>query len=193
MCSDNRSMAYTEAERVRLKTIVRRAIEAGLCGSPPAADVWADVPPALCVMHATFVTLKRAGRLRGCIGTLEAHRPVAEDAAHNAYAAAFRDPRFPPLTAAEWPACTWSLSILSAPERLSVADEAELAAVVRPGVDGLIIAEGPRRATFLPSVWIDLPKPSDFIRALKQKAGVPSAYWTDTLAVFRYTTEIITD
>lgn len=136
---------------------------------------------------ATFVTLTRRGQLRGCIGSLEAHRPLAEDVRENAIAAAFRDPRFPPLTAAEWPEVAIEVSLLSPPEPIPIGSEADLLRQLRPFTDGLIIAAGPYRATFLPQVWAQLPNPRDFLAALKRKAGLDPHRPTPGLRAWRYT------
>src|SRR6185436_6796016 len=106
---------------------------------------------------ATFITLTRDGRLRGCIGSLEAARPLGEDVAQNALAAAFRDPRFAPITAAEWPRCSVEVSLLSQPKPIRFADEADLLGQVKPGEDGLILQCDGRRSTFLPQVWEAIP------------------------------------
>jgi AmmeMemoRadiSam system protein B/AmmeMemoRadiSam system protein A len=123
---------------------------------------------------ATFVSLSRNGALRGCIGSLEAARPVAMDVAGNALAAAFRDPRFPAVTREEWPQCRVEVSLLSAPRPVHFADEADLLECLRPGEDGLILECGGRRATFLPQVWESIPDKGQFMRELARKAGLPA-------------------
>jgi AmmeMemoRadiSam system protein A len=148
---------------------------------------------ALCRNRASFVTLQIAGQLRGCIGTLEALRPLALDVFANARSAAFRDPRFAPLTDAEFARLDIHVSILSLPEAMSFGSEADLIAQLRPGVDGLVLEEGARRGTFLPSVWESLQDPRDFFSQLKRKAGLPEGYWSHTLRVSRYTTQSIPD
>ncbi len=139
--------------------------------------------------RATFVTLTIGGQLRGCIGMLEACRPLAEDVANNAYAAAFEDPRFPPLTKKEFEKLEIHISVLSPPEEMLFSSEEDLLRQIRPGIDGLILQEGFRRGTFLPSVWGELPEKELFWAHLKLKAGLSAAYWADTVRVFRYTTE----
>lgn len=148
-----------------------------------------DYPAPLRQPRTTFVTLKLDGHLRGCIGALQATRALAEDVAANAFAAAFRDPRFSPVTARELDELNVRISILSPPEPLEAASEAELIARLRPGVDGLILEEGGRRGTFLPTVWEGLPDPADFLEQLKVKTGLPEEYWSDTLRAYRYVTE----
>lgn len=136
---------------------------------------------------ATFVTLKQDGELRGCIGSLEAHRLLAIDVRRNALAAAFSDPRFPPLVAQELDVTTVEVSLLSPASRVEVADEEDLLARLEPGVDGIVLELGRRRATFLPQVWETLPAPRDFIGALKRKAGMPANFWSPEMRVSRYT------
>ena len=139
--------------------------------------------------RATFVTLTLGGHLRGCIGMLEACRPLAEDVAANAVAAAFEDPRFAPLTQKEFEKLEIHISILSPPEEMIFSSEEEVLHQIRPGIDGLILQDGFHRGTFLPSVWKELPDKADFWAHLKRKAGLPADYWSDTVRVFRYTTD----
>src|SRR6185295_4593464 len=112
---------------------------------------------------ATFVTLSIGGKLRGCIGSLEIARPLGEDVAANALAAAFQDPRFPKLTRDEWPACSVEVSVLSAPKPMRFADEADLLAQLRPGEDGVILEHDGKRATYLPQVWEGMPDKRMFL------------------------------
>jgi len=136
--------------------------------------------------RASFVTLRIGDKLRGCTGTLEAVRPLVVDVAENAFASAFRDPRFAPLAYEELATLDLHISILDSPERLAVDSEEELLHALRPGRDGLILEEGVRRATFLPAVWEQLPAPRDFVWHLKQKAGLTPDYWSSSLRLFRY-------
>ena len=135
---------------------------------------------------ATFVTLTRDGQLRGCIGSLEAARPLRMDVAQNAVGAAFRDPRFPRLAADEWARCQVEVSLLSAPKRLEFADEDDLLAQLEPGVDGVIIEADGRRATFLPQVWESLPDKRAFLAELVKKAGLPADTRLGRCRVSRY-------
>ena len=130
--------------------------------------------PELQAHRATFVTLRRAGALRGCVGTAEASRAMIVDVANNAYRSAFRDRRFPPLTVEERRDLEMSISLLSAAVPMRFRQESDLLAQLRPGIDGLIIAAGKRRALFLPSVWEALPEPRRFLGRLKRKAGMPA-------------------
>lgn len=136
---------------------------------------------------ATFVTLTQAGRLRGCIGTLEAHRSLCDDVTANALAAAFRDPRFPPLEAVELDRTRVEVSLLSATEPLSVRDEADAVRQLRPHIDGIIVEHAGQRATFLPQVWAQLPDRQAFLTQLKLKARVPADFWAADVKLARYT------
>lgn len=176
--------------REELLKLAARSVEAGLGGERLRVRA-GDFPAALQVRRASFVTLTVESRLRGCIGTLEAHRTLIEDVVANAYSAAFEDPRFPPLERVEFERLEIHLSLLTAPEPMAFATEQELLAQIRPSVDGLVLQEGARRGTFLPSVWEQLPDPVEFLRHLKRKAGLPADYWSATLRVSRYSSESI--
>jgi AmmeMemoRadiSam system protein A len=152
----------------------------GLCGFEEAREA------ALQQHFATFVTLKRADRLRGCVGSLQALRPVGVDVRENAIAAAFRDPRFAPLAAAEFDSTSVEVSLLSGDERIDCATEDDLVARLRPGVDGLILEYRGRRATLLPQAWEGLAGAREFLAALKLKAGLPKDFWNPDLGVWRY-------
>lgn len=141
---------------------------------------------ALREKRVTFVTLHFDGKLRGCIGTLEAHRPLVNDVAENAYAAAFRDYRFSPIANDEAQQLQLHISILSPPQPLTILSEQDLLAQLRPSVDGVILEEDEKRATFLPAVWETLPDPKEFIRHLKQKAGMADNYWSKRIKISLY-------
>jgi hypothetical protein len=136
---------------------------------------------------ATFVTLSRDGRLRGCVGSLQARRRLREDVKANAKAAAFLDPRFEPLTQTEFATTRVEVSLLSRCEPLEFASETEAVARIRPGIDGLILEHGGMRGTFLPQVWDNIPDPAEFLRLLKQKAGLEPGFWAEDLRLLRYT------
>jgi AmmeMemoRadiSam system protein A/AmmeMemoRadiSam system protein B len=142
--------------------------------------------PALNQPGATFVTLMQNGALRGCIGSLEAHRPLDQDVRANAVAAAFRDPRFPPLTATEFSQTRVEVSLLTAPQPMKFSDEADALRQLRPNVDGVIFIAGQYRSTFLPQVWEQLPEPRLFMAHLKQKAGLPADWWSSEVELQRY-------
>lgn len=186
-------MSLAEPSCRLLLRLARESIRHGLQHGKPLPVDLAATPPDLRDVRATFVTLEIDGRLRGCIGTLEAHRPLAVDVAVNAYESAFRDPRFPPVQSFEEPQLGIHISILTPPAPLPCAGEADLLAKLRPGVDGLILQDGRGRATFLPSVWDDLADPKLFLEHLKLKAGLPADHWSDTLRFWRYGTEVIED
>jgi AmmeMemoRadiSam system protein A len=181
--------AFDAAQRTILLGTARASIEFGLAHGRPLNVHPAEYPEPLKALLASFVTLHEGGQLRGCIGHLEAYQPLIVDVAENAYAAAFRDPRFPPLEARELPALQIHVSVLSEPAPLNFTSEADLVAQLRPGVDGLILQDGRHRGTFLPSVWESLADPGDFLTHLKIKAGLAPNHWSDTLQVARYTTE----
>lgn len=175
--------------RRALLALARRSIAHGLTHGRALAVDPSAYPAALQAERAAFVTLEEGGRLRGCIGHLEAVQPLVQDVAENAFAAAFRDPRFPPLEGQELPRLTIEISVLTPAEPLSFTSEADLQRRIEPGRDGLILAQGRRRGTFLPSVWGSLPDPGEFLRHLKMKAGLAPDYWSDTIEVWRYRTE----
>jgi AmmeMemoRadiSam system protein A len=142
--------------------------------------------PALREPGATFVTLTKGGQLRGCIGSLEAHRSLERDVRANAIAAAFRDPRFDPLQAAEWPQLQVEVSLLSAATPMEFKDETDALRQLRPGIDGVIFEYSGRRSTFLPQVWESLPQPRVFLSQLKQKAGLSGDFWAQGVKLYRY-------
>lgn len=175
--------------RSRLLDLARASISHGLEHHRPVEvdlDQW---PEAARREHATFVTLHLRSRLRGCIGALEATRPLVRDVAANAFAAAFRDPRFCPVAASDLTDLEIHLSVLSPIEAMVAGSEEELLRQLRPGVDGLILEEARRRGTFLPAVWRTLPEPREFLAGLKAKAGLAADYWSGSIRIYRYTAE----
>ncbi|MGZ5051369.1 MAG: AmmeMemoRadiSam system protein A [Methylobacter sp.] len=184
-------MSLTKENQLRLLNLARASIEHGVrTGSPLQPDLSAYPAPML-EQRATFVTLNRNRQLRGCIGRLVASRPLVQDIAENAFCAAFKDPRFPPLQGIELEDLVIHLSILTPAEPMSFDSEQDLLAQLQPGVDGLILEDGRFHGTFLPSVWEQLPNPKQFLRNLKQKAGLPADYWSENIRVYRYRTEVI--
>ena len=170
--------------------LARTSIEAGLDRRQPTPPpALADLPPALAAPGATFVTLTRDGRLRGCRGTLEPSLPLAHDVWRNAWASAFDDPRFEPLARAELEDLAVAVSMLSALEPVEAVTEQVLLEAIEPGRHGLVIAFGERKATFLPQVWSSLPAAGDFLGELKAKAGLPQGFWSPAMQAWRYTTE----
>jgi len=172
-----------------LVELARGALEEAIGGRAPRRTTAREqgLAARLDADGAVFVTLTRDGRLRGCIGSLEATRPLREDVVANALAAARHDPRFAPLAADELSCVTVEVSLLSAPEPLAVSSEAEALARVRPGIDGVVLEHGGRRATFLPQVWTQLPQPREFFAQLKRKAGLAEGFWAPEMKVSRYT------
>ncbi|WP_026612112.1 AmmeMemoRadiSam system protein A [Methylocaldum szegediense] len=177
--------------RRALLDLARRSIEHGSVHGLPLRIQPETLAPELAVKRATFVTLELHGKLRGCIGTLQAVRVLAEDVVHNAYAAAFRDPRFPPVSPSDVERLDIRLSLLTPAEPISFTSEEDLLRQMTVGEDGLILEEGFRRGTFLPTVWASLPDPKTFLQHLKLKAGLPEDYWSDSIKVYRYRTETI--
>ena len=165
--------------------IARGAISFRLGNSLPADEgaSWLNEP------GACFVTLTMGGGLRGCIGSLEPYRSLLNDLKENALAAAFRDPRFPPLSRQELESVRIEVSLLSPVVPLTFRDEDDAMAQLRPGLDGVILEFGPNRGTFLPQVWEQLPTPRDFLLHLKRKAGLPSNFWKDGLRLYRYSVD----
>ena len=151
-----------------------------------AAPLTLDSRPWMQEPGASFVTLTLGGDLRGCIGSLEAHRPLLEDVQSNAVAAAFRDPRFAPLSNREFAHVRVEVSELGAAEALEFENEAHALSLLRPHVDGLILEYGRHRSTFLPQVWETLARPEQFLSQLKRKAGLPADFWHDELRLSRY-------
>ncbi|MFH1263916.1 MAG: AmmeMemoRadiSam system protein A [Pseudomonadota bacterium] len=137
--------------------------------------------------EATFVTLTIDDELRGCIGTIEARRPLLEDLGSHARAAAFSDPRFPPLTLEEYPKIRVEVSVLSPTEEIEFRDEKDALSKIRPFIDGIVFRSGYNQSTFLPQVWEKLPDPKAFLGHLKRKAGLPVDHWSDDVQLFRYT------
>ena len=135
---------------------------------------------------ATFVTLQMHGKLRGCIGTLEAHRSLLDDVRANAIAAAFHDPRFEPLTAGELTHVQLEVSVLSVPEAMHAHSEEIACFRLRPGIDGVVIKFGAHKATFLPQVWDQLPRATDFMAHLKVKAGLAADFWHPEILLYKY-------
>ena len=160
----------------------RNAIAAALGMAPGPEPAHA----ALDEIGATFVTLHRGGALRGCIGALEATRALDEDVRIHAVQAAFHDTRFPPLQASEFDTLEIEVSLLAPAQALAVGNEAEACAVLRPGIDGVILKWRGRQATFLPQVWEQLPEPRAFLAALKRKAGLSADFWAADLQLSRY-------
>jgi len=183
-------MNYQSHKKIILET-ARNSIEHGLQHQYAMEVPHQDIPDLLLNPGACFVTLEIAGQLRGCIGSIEAYRPLIDDISANAYASAFSDPRFNPVSEQELQQLDIHVSILTPATAMEFKDEQDLIAQIQPGIDGLIIEDQGRRGTFLPSVWESLPDVESFLKHLKLKAGLPEDYWSDSLTVHRYGTEMI--
>lgn len=168
--------------------ICKTSIQAGLNKETPRL---AKVAPVFDEMGACFVTLEKNGKLRGCIGSIIAHRPLILDLVKNAQSAAFSDPRFEPLGKNEFDDLSIDVSLLSAPEKMEFKDEADLLEQIKPFVDGIIIKDKGYQAVYLPSVWEQLPDKSLFLDSLKIKAGMPPKHFSNTFEAYRFTTEYI--
>lgn len=162
------------------------SIDHGLRRGAPLAVNIHDYPEALRAKGASFVTLKLDGQLRGCVGSPEAYRPLAEDVSVNAFAAAFRDSRFSRLKPLERDRLTLSVSLLTPAIRIFCTTESELVADLQPHTDGLIIESRGHRALFLPQVWAMLPQPQAFVQQLKAKAGLATDYWASDFQAWRF-------
>jgi AmmeMemoRadiSam system protein A len=169
-----------------LIALARAAIER------PEAALPADSAPWLREPGASFVTLRLDGELRGCIGSIEPRRPLADDVIHNARAAAFRDPRFAPVSERELQRLQVEVSLLSPREHLEVYSEDEALQRLRPGIDGVYLEFHELSATFLPQVWESLPTPVEFLGELRRKAGLPPRFWHPDVRLSRYTVEKFT-
>jgi uncharacterized protein len=178
----------TPESRLQLLTLARASIEQSLPSGAPVPFEHRIDDPALREPRASFVTLRDRPRhlLRGCCGTLEARFALAEDVWRNAWASAFADPRFPPLTQEEWPQLELHVSVLSTPVAFEVSSESELFEALRPSIDGLVLEYGAHRATFLPAVWEELRDPKEFVRHLRAKAGLPPNFWSSQIKWSRY-------
>lgn len=156
--------------------IHRRLGVAELCepGAPPAHH------------GASFVTLTQKDALRGCIGSIQAWRPLVEDVRANACAAAFADPRFVPLSRSDLAQTRIEISLLTTPQPLRFSNEENALEQLRIGIDGVVLEIGGRRSTFLPQVWESLSEPREFLSQLKIKAGLPPDYWHIDLTLSRY-------
>jgi len=179
-------VSATELEFLAAEAVA--AVRAMLGAPAPAALVDPALHPRLARAGAAFVTLRQHARLRGCIGSLEARRPLLADVRENARAAARDDPRFTPLTLGELAVTVLEVSVLSAAEPLTFDDEDTLLAQIEPGRDGLVVHHARARATYLPSVWETLPDPRLFLAELRRKAGIAPDVPTAALAILRYTT-----
>lgn len=180
---------FSAENQTLLRDLAYQSIKHGLETGKALEINITQYPAELQTNKATFVTLHRNKELRGCIGILKPVRPLVEDVAYNAWAAAFTDSRFLPLNASELDDLDIHISILGTPEEMDFTSEDDLVKQIRPGTDGLILEDGFNKGTFLPSVWESLTDSREFLNHLKQKAGLPANYWSDNIKIKRYTVE----
>lgn len=167
----------TPTEKMYLLKLARQALQRGVAGEPlPPLDEQA-LTPRLRAPGASFVTLTRHGMLRGCIGALEPYQSLAEDVREHAVAAALQDYRFPPVRPEEVDDLVIEISRLSIPKPLEYSTPEDLVNKLRPGVDGVVLRDGMRRATFLPQVWKTIPDPAEFLDHLCMKMGASPNLW----------------
>ena len=188
---DSLHTELSPSDRARLRAIAHGSVACAAATGEPLAVTLSEEPPALSQPRATFVTLKRKGVLRGCMGSVTARAPLAVDAADNAAAAALRDPRFAPLGPHEVESTHVSVSVLSPLEDLAFSSEEDLLLRLRPGIDGLVLRSGARRALFLPQVWSQLGEPLSFVRALQRKGGLPPGPLGVEVTAERFTVDVV--
>jgi hypothetical protein len=180
----------TDQEKQTLLQLARQSIERAVKGLPKIDLNLDDYSDPLREVGASFVTLTEAGELRGCVGALEPYQPLVQDVCEHALAAALQDYRFRPVQPAEIPYLQIEISRLTRPEPLPYRSPEELLSLIRPGIDGLIIRDGVRRATFLPQVWEKVPDKAEFLTHLCLKMGGPGNLWQcKPLQVFTYQVE----
>ena len=181
-----KTRALLEEHGSALLKLAADSINHGLAtGNPLPLDL-AEYPDALSAPGASFVTLKKNGQLRGCIGSAQAHQPLALDVPQNAFSSAFRDRRFKPLNPEELYGLDLSISVLSPSSPMTISSQDDLLNQLRPGIDGLIIEDGGKRALFLPSVWSQLPRADQFLGHLKAKAGMPADHFSPNFKAWRF-------
>lgn len=183
-------MNLTTQSRDFLIRLARRSIGRGLESGEAGVPELSGCPPEALAYRACFVTLTTAADgLRGCRGVLEARRPLAADVWHNAWASAFDDPRFAPVTAGQFDGLRIEISVIGPLESVPVSTEDELRRILVPACDGVVLAWHGRRATFLPQVWENLPDSRQFLAQLKLKAGLPPDFWAPDIEIQRYRVE----
>jgi len=177
----------TQQDQNTLLSIARDAIERSVRKQGLAEFSFSELTPSLKADGASFVTLTKDGSLRGCIGTLEAYQPLAKDVQEHAVAAALQDPRFPPVHPQECPLIEIEVSVLTPKVSLEYEEPQDLIEKIRPGIDGVVIQDGFRKATFLPQVWEKLPSHEEFLTHLCMKMGTQGYLWREKqLKVFLY-------
>ncbi len=177
----------TQSDQKILLSIARDAVERSVRRQKLTDISSSELSPPLKAEGASFVTLTKVGILRGCIGTLEAYQPLAKDVQEHAVAAALQDPRFPVVQPQECSTIEIEVSVLTPKERLMYEGSQDLIEKIRPGIDGVVLQDGFRKATFLPQVWEKLPSPEEFLTHLCMKMGVNGNFWREKpLSVFLY-------
>ena len=182
-------MMLDNTGRNELIEIARDSIASGFRRQSPSPPPEREWTPELLEPRATFTTLRLAGELRGCCGTVEPQRPLAHDVWHNAWVSANADPRFWPVSPLELDSLEISISVLMPLEPIAVKSEDELVESLEPGVDGVLLRCGMARAIFLPAVWKWMPDSQEFIAQLKSKAGWAPGFWSPEMTAFRFRTE----
>lgn len=176
-----------------LLEIVRESLNAAVTRHEPYQPEREKFNDVLFNKGASFVTLRKGGMLRGCIGSPLPLKAIAVDLADNAYAAAMNDNRFKPLSADELKHLDFTIALLTNFEAIEFNSQEDLLSKIKPGIDGLLIKDGEREGLFLPAVWKELPDRQEFITQLKIKAGLSPSYWSDKIKIFRFRTVEITD
>jgi AmmeMemoRadiSam system protein A len=182
---------YNVQDRQAILRIASMSALHGLQHDAPLPVNLMHFSPRLRENRAVFVTFNNNGQLRGCIGALQASRPLIHEVAIYAHAAVTRDPRFARVRPEELPGLDIHISVLTEPTQMAFSSLPDLLSQIRPDIDGLILHEGKYRGTFLPSVWRQIPDKSKFLDGLRAKAGLPSGYWSPTVQILRYQTETI--
>lgn len=177
---------YSAEEQKVLLALARDTVARAVVGKEPNRPIVFRTPAGLEKQRACFVTLKIDGRLRGCIGNLEASSSLVEAVLRNSYLAALRDQRFKPVSESELENLEYEISVLTPMVPLPVSSEADLIAKLRPGVDGVVFEADGHRSTFLPSVWEQLTKPEQFLSQLRLKAGLAADYWSSGVQYWTY-------
>ena len=189
MSSTEHALLLCQTDQDLLLEVAHNSLVSGLDNRTAFTPHTEDYPEELRRVASSFVTLKQQGQLRGCIGALQGEIPLVEDVALHAYAAGFRDPRFAPITQEELEGLLIEISVLTPQTPLHFRDEAEFMAAIETGVDGVTIEDEGHTATFLPSVWEQLPDKVQFVSHLKQKAGMHAHHWSTSFKAWHYQTQ----
>ena len=183
----------SESEQVKLLEIARQSIDSGLTNNAALQIDIENLADNLLARVGVFVTLIKAGGLRGCIGSVESNLALAQEVANAAFSTAFRDTRFPPLEATEVESICIEISVLSELEPIAVNDRANLLVQLKSGQDGLALEDAGYRSIFLPKVWEMVSSPEEFLDQLLLKAGLPVDHWSETIKFRRFSAFSITE